>query len=291
MFIVVRISECRISCFCTPIGLPVESSHVRLGTLAELPTREDALSKVARVKRDVRLQAERTVVTVAQLIDQYREERMPTRASTARGYNAWLKNHVLPRWGGARITALQPRDVELWLQSLKLSPKSKVHIRGQLSILLDYAQWRGYLPVGRNAMELVAVQRASKRTRKVRSLSTEQFQALLAQFEVDLCWRTLLLLAVSFGLRVSEVLGLKWSDVDWLLHRTISIERGVVKQIVDSVKSDYSAARHIPAHLLGANVPDAGPLRCPVQGCPHVGIAQRQPSQFHRRGKHPIILT
>jgi integrase len=48
------------------------------------------------------------------------------------------------------------------------------------------------------------------------------------------------LLAVSFGLRVSEVLGLKWSDVDWL-HKTISIQRGVVKQIVGSVKSEYSA--------------------------------------------------
>lgn len=69
----------------------------KLGTLAELPTRQDALARVAQVKRDVRLQSERTVVTVKQLIGQYREERMPTRASTARGYNCWLNNHVLPR--------------------------------------------------------------------------------------------------------------------------------------------------------------------------------------------------
>lgn len=212
----------------------------KLGTPAELPNRPEALRKAEQLRSDLRLQAERKVITVSQLVEQYRQERMPARASTARGYNAWFNNHVLPRWGASPITAVQPRDVELWLQSLKLSPKSKVHIRGQLSILVDYAQWRGYLPVGRNPMELVAVQRASKRTRKVRSLNAEQFQILLAQFEGDLCWRTLLLLAVSFGLRISEVLGLKWRDVDWL-QKTVRIERGVVKQICDGVKSDYSA--------------------------------------------------
>jgi integrase len=63
---------------------------------------------------------------------------------------------------------------------------------------------------------------------------------MLKQFDGDLCWRSILLISVSFGLRISEVLGLKWNDVDWL-QKTISIERGVVKQICDSVKSDYSA--------------------------------------------------
>jgi len=35
------------------------------------------------------------------------------------------------------------------------------------------------------------------------------------------------------------LLGRKWCDVDWLA-KTIRIERGVVKQIVDDVKSDTS---------------------------------------------------
>jgi hypothetical protein len=35
-------------------------------------------------------------------------------------------------------------------------------------------------------------------------------------------------------------LGLKWKDVDWL-GKTIRIERGVVKQIVDDVKPPCSA--------------------------------------------------
>ena len=99
--------------------------------------------------------------------------------------------------------------------------------------------WRGDVPTERNPMELVAIRGASKRIRKPRSLTVEQFQSLLTQFEGDLRFRTMLLLAVGFGLRISELLGWKWCDVDWL-DKTIRIERGVVKQIADQVKSDTS---------------------------------------------------
>ena len=44
----------------------------------------------------------------------------------------------------------------------------------------------------------------------------------------------------ALSLRISELLGLQWSDVDWL-GKTLRIERGVVKQIVDDVKSSHSA--------------------------------------------------
>jgi hypothetical protein len=64
---------------------------------------------------------------------------MPERISTRHGYNAWLNNHVLPRWGECSIINVQARPVELWLQSLTLAPKSRVAIRGLLGILWDFA--------------------------------------------------------------------------------------------------------------------------------------------------------
>ena len=161
---------------------------------------------------------------------------MPERMSTRRGYDGWLNNYILPKWGDSELTKLQARPVEIWLDSLTLAPKSKVHIRGLLHVLWDFAMWSGDIPTARNPMELVNVKNASHRVRKTRSLTVEQFQLLLEAVGNDACWRTILLLAVSFGLRISEVLGLKWKDVDWL-GKTISIERGVVKQIVDDVKS------------------------------------------------------
>ena len=47
------------------------------------------------------------------------------------------------------------------------------------------------------------------------------------------------LVSVCLGLRVSELLALKWRDMNWLGAK-LNIERGIVKQIVDDVKTDSS---------------------------------------------------
>ncbi len=48
------------------------------------------------------------------------------------------------------------------------------------------------------------------------------------------------LLCVCLGLRISEALALRWSDVDWLGSR-LSVRRGIVERIVDNVKTEGSA--------------------------------------------------
>jgi integrase len=219
-----------------------------IGTLREFPTKSAAW----RAAESLHLPdkpTDRATPTVRTLVEQYRTEKMPARASTRRGYETWLDNHVLPRWGDSGLTDLQARPVELWMQSLSLAPKSKLHIRGLLSILWDYAMWRGDVPTQRNPMELVTIKSASQRVHKPRSLTAEQFKSLMETLGNNASWRTMLLLAVSFGLRISEVLGLKWKDVDWL-GKTIRIERGVVKQIVDDVKSSCSARTMVCADEL-----------------------------------------
>jgi integrase len=223
--------------------------HTRkIGTLAKYPNKS-AAKRAAQSFQPLPEIPRPSGLTVQTLVQHYRTERMPNRASTRRGYEAWLINHVLPRWGDCSITDVQARPAELWLQSLTLAPKSKLHIRGLLSVLWDYAMWRGDVAIQRNPMELVSVASASQRVRKPRSLTPEQFQLLLNTLGSDVCWRTMLLMAVSFGLRISELLGLKWRDVDWL-GKTIRIERGVVKQIVDDVKTNCSARTMVCADEL-----------------------------------------
>jgi integrase len=138
--------------------------------------------------------------------------------------------------------------VELWLESLLLAPKSRVHIRGTLSILWDFAMWRGDVPTQRNPMELVTIKGATKRTKKPRSLSVEQFQSFVRH--LDEPFRTMALLCVCFSLRISEALALKWSDVDWLDGK-LRVERGIVAQITDDVKTSESRrSLHIDGAML-----------------------------------------
>jgi integrase len=211
----------------------------RSKVLGRFPTKTAAW-KAAKPLRDVmetKPQHNPGVPTVSTLVEQYRAEKMPTRHDTRSGYESWLRVFILPKWKEARITDLQARPVEMWLDSLALAPKSKVHIRGILSSLWNYAMWKQDVPMQVNPITLVTVKGGSKRKRQPRTLTVEQFRLLVAHLREP--FNTLALMCVCFGLRISEALALKWSDVDWL-NCTLRVERGIVQQVVDDVKTDDS---------------------------------------------------
>lgn len=206
-------------------------------TLGRFPTKT-AARNAAQVFRAQLSQPQPTnVPSVAALVEQYRVEKMPKRYSTRRSYDAWLRNHVLPQFGPCALSDVQARPVELWLESLNLTPRSRATIRGLLRILWDYAMWRGDVPTQRNPMELVTIAGSSKRTSKPRSLTVDEFQRLMRHLGEP--YRTIALVCVCFGLRISEALALRWSDVDWL-NGKLSVQRGIVRQQVGDVKTETS---------------------------------------------------
>jgi integrase len=212
----------------------------RIGTLSQYPTKASAWRAAKRLRDAVETQTQVSASTTPilnTLVEQYRQEKMPERFSTQHGYNAWLNNHIIPKWGEGEITDVQARPVELWLHSLTLAPKSRVAIRGLLGILWDFAMWRGDVPTQRNPMELVTIKGATRRMTKPRSLVVEEFQRFIVHLREP--FRTMALLCVCFGLRISEALALKWADVDWL-NGKLCVERGIVRQHVGDVKTTES---------------------------------------------------
>lgn len=218
-----------------------EDGHRRsklLGNKQNLPTKADAWREAEKVHAKlVTSPPTPNIPSVKMVVERYRTERFPKRLSTSLAYTAWINNHIIPHWGDTPITDLKPRAVELWLRQLNLAPKSKVHIRTLLRILLDYAMWCGVLEVGRNPMELVIIRGASQRSRQPRSLSVDEFSKLLKQLNELV--RIMARIGVCFGLRASELLGLKWRDIDWAGHK-LRVERGIVRQTVDDVKTASS---------------------------------------------------
>ena len=208
----------------------------RIGTLREYPTKASAWKAAREIQHKLNHKPS-GAPAVSLLVEQYRTEKMPTRHDTRGGYESWLRVYILPKWADHTITELQARPVELWLESLTLAPKSKVHIRGILSALWNFAMWKQDVPLQVNPISLVTIKGASKRVRKPRSLTVEEFQKLIAKAKEPA--RTVFLFCLCFGLRISECLALKWSDVDWL-NGTLRVERGIVQQVVDDVKSEES---------------------------------------------------
>jgi integrase len=210
----------------------------RIGTLSEYPSKSAARRAAQSIPKSEIPQLQHEAVTIRALVDQYRKEKMPERASTRRGYETYLQNQILPKWQDAAITDVQARPVELWLNTLKLAPKSKVHVRGLLHTLWDYAMWRGDVPTARNPMELVQIRNASKRVSKPRTMTIEEFHRLSAILTEP--YKTMATVGVCLGLRWSEIAGLKWQDIDWI-DGELRLQRAVVKQIEDEVKTVHSS--------------------------------------------------
>ncbi len=210
----------------------------RIGTKQEFPTKAAAWKEIERLEILAKPPDGDKGDTVRGVVARYEAERMPSRQSTARVYRSFLNNHVLPKWADTRIQDVQPRPVELWLRELPLSPKSKTHVRSLMHGLVEFAMWSGLLDISRNPISLVQNIGATRRVRKARSLTAEQFQALLKELHEP--FATMALLCVCLGLRISEALALRWADVDWLGSR-LSVRRGIVEQVVADVKTEGSA--------------------------------------------------
>jgi integrase len=104
--------------------------------------------------------------------------------------------------------------------------------------LVEFAMWAGIMEAARNPMSLVQNKGATRRTKKPRSLTVEEFASLLKELREP--FATMALLSVCLGLRISETLGLQWADVDWFGSK-LSVSRGIVNQRVDDVKTEGSA--------------------------------------------------
>jgi integrase len=228
-----------------------ENGKRKCKVLGRFPTKAAAW-KAAKPLRDAletKPQPKPNAPTVETLVEQYKTEKMPNRKDTHRTYQSWIRGHILPKWGQSLITELQARPVELWLESLPLAPKSRAHIRGILGSLWNFAMWKQAIPMQVNPISLVTVKGASKRRRQPRSLTVEQFRVLLLHLHEP--HGTIALLCICFGLRISECLALRWSDVDWL-NKRLRVERGIVERNVDDVKTDESRKSLVIAdELLG----------------------------------------
>jgi integrase len=176
-------------------------------------------------------------VTLGAVIDRYLAEELPARHSTARGYRSWLNLHIKPRWRDFAIGQVKPVLVEGWLAGLNLAPKSKAHLKNLMRLLFTCAMRWELVPYQHNPMSLVRVKDASKRIRQPIALSVKQFQQVLELIPEP--YHAMCLVSACLGLRISEVLGLRWSDFDWEKQQ-LRIRRSWVCGRIDQPKTETS---------------------------------------------------
>jgi len=184
-----------------------------IGTVQEFLNESQARKAALSWLFSMNAEATAAPVSFGAVIRRYLAEEIPDRISTASRYRCWLKNHIEPKWRDYPIEHVKPLLVEDWLKKLDLAPKSKSHLKNLMRVLFNAAMRWELIPCQHNPMSLVRVKDSSKRQRHPKALSVEEFQKLLEH--VPEPFRTMCIVAMCLGLRVSEILGLKWKAIDW----------------------------------------------------------------------------
>src|ERR1019366_3926035 len=123
--------------------------------------------------------------------------------------------------------------VKGWLDSLPLAPKTKCHVRNAFHLLFYFARW--WKLTTQNPIDLV--RQSSQRLEDPRVLTHTEFKALVGKLGEP--YRTMVLVAGCLGLRASEIVGLKWGDVNWI-DLSVFIRRSVVAGREEATKNRAS---------------------------------------------------
>ncbi len=165
-------------------------------------------------------------------------------ATQRKSYLSNINLHIKPRWGEYLIGAIRRMAIEGWFKEMDKSPKTKAHIRGVMHVIFECAARWELFNERRNPIGMVRVKGSTKRRKRPMILANETFQAVLASLPEP--YRTMVVVAQCLGLRVSEITGLQWGDLD-TEHRQLLVQRSIVNGHVDDVKTEYSHD-HVPIH-------------------------------------------
>lgn len=213
------------------LTVPVPGSMRRSRKTYYGKTRAEVAGKLTKALRDLQMGIapanERTTVG-AFLTDWIATTVKPNkRLGTYRGYERNVRCHIVPALGTVPVARLTPAQVRAMLKTMSdngLSPRSVQYVRATLRVALKQAVADGL--AHRNVAELV--QGPAVKRKPVSPLTPEQVGAFLAGVRGDRL-EGLYVTAFTMGLRQSELLGLRWQDVDFdapTLRVMQTLERG-----------------------------------------------------------------
>lgn len=265
---------------------------VIVGSVEKFRTKTEATKACESLRSTINRDAG-APLNVAELVDHYREKELSdsTKAhSTREMYGSYIRCWVVPQWGEHALCDVRTVAVEAWLRSLPLANGSRAKIRNIMHALYNHAM--RYEWMDKNPISLV--RQSAKRERVPDVLTVAEIAALLTQLR-EPC-KTAVFVAFSTGLRVSELLGLKWEDVRFDMME-IRPSRAIVDQVVGPLKTDASD-KPVPMDTALADVLLGWRGKCPynqdadfIFGSPEKdGWQPYWPDSLLRKGVRPAAV-
>jgi integrase len=174
----------------------------------------------------------------------------PIRPRTREHYDAILRDHLLPVFGGRPLGAITPKDIRLWHASTLVdAPTMRSHAYGLLKTILASAINDEL--IDSNPCRIVGAG-SSKRVIKIRPATVEELSILTAAMPEPL--RPMVLLASWCAMRFGETVELRRHDID-VSAEVIRIRRQAVRvngrfEIGDPKSEAGSRDVSIPPHIV-----------------------------------------
>jgi integrase len=193
-------------------GLKRKQKNVRLGTLAELPTKSAAQTKLSEMMSNHKPEVE---LTFGQLSAKWTESIIPTlKATTGNNYAKTLRTHISPAFRESRVTSINRSDVEVFLagkakQGYRRNTLKSMH--AALSAVLGWAvscDW-----IDKNVCVGIKLPRPIT-PEKPRSEILRREHVISLSEKLAEPYATLVLFLDATGTRIGEAIGLKPSDID-----------------------------------------------------------------------------
>jgi integrase len=187
-------------------------------------------------ERDLGRGLEGSETTLNEFLDRWLETaaKPKLREKSYRSYESLLRRYIRPSIGDRILSAITPLDVQSAYQRMidrGLSPRTIRYTHSVLRAAMRQAiRWRLLLQDSTEGAQLPRLGR-----REMRVLSAEQSRTFL-QAVLKTHFGPLFAAALTTGMRPSEYLALKWSDIDW--------ERGTVGVVrtLEKVKGSWRFA-------------------------------------------------
>lgn len=217
-------------------------------------TKREALQRREAVLGDVN--RERLIlqgqVTFGALLDKFEAAHMPTLGiATQNKYRSLIANHVRPAFADLRALEITLPVVQEWLVSREASWATREALKCLLSSIFARAkEWKLW------EAPVLPTQGArhgrKKAVREKRLLRPEQLNQILVELrDSRVCTaqaaRLIVMIGCMTGMRVSEVLGLQWSDFDD--EGFVHVRRRFHRGDIDVPKTEASERRHYIAPL------------------------------------------
>lgn len=171
----------------------------------------------------------------------YRKDHLPGLEHATQEMNSYLlRNYIEAQFGRTPLREVRALAVDKWIKGLKLAASTKASIRSVMSVCFTLAALHEFIPpMATNPMSLIKLKGVTKRKKKITEITIEGFQSLIKFLPEPL--NIMVLVDGCFGLRISELVALKWEDID-SEKKLITIQRKFTRGELGKTKWEASEA-------------------------------------------------